>query len=78
MHARRWSKAANQGCVVTGTGSYFRLIDSSITQRKAQGPSWTCNESTEVEARATLVYPAARQTRAQPEGIALQKYPEML
>ena len=28
---------------------YLRLIDSCITQLKAQGPSWTCNESKEEE-----------------------------
>jgi len=28
---------------------YLRLIDSGITQLKAQGPSRTCNESTEEE-----------------------------
>ena len=28
-------------------GSYVRLIDSCITQLKAQGPSRTCNESEE-------------------------------
>ena len=31
------------------TGSYLRLIDSCITQLKAQGPSRTCNESKEEE-----------------------------
>ena len=30
-------------------GSHLRLMDSRITQLKAQGPSWTCNESKEVE-----------------------------
>ena len=30
-------------------GSYLRLIDSCITQFKAQGPSRTCNESKEEE-----------------------------
>ena len=30
-------------------GAYLRLIDSCITQLKAQGPSRTCNESTEEE-----------------------------
>ena len=30
-------------------GSYLRLIDSCITQLKAQGPSRTCNESKEEE-----------------------------
>jgi len=30
-------------------GSYLRLIDSCITQSKAQGPSRTCNESKEEE-----------------------------
>ena len=35
------------GVVVTEAGSYLRLIDSCITQLKAQGPSRTCNESKE-------------------------------
>ena len=30
-------------------GSYLRLIDSCISQLKAQGPSRTCNESKEEE-----------------------------
>ena len=30
-------------------GSYLRLIDSCITQLKAQGPSRTCDESKEEE-----------------------------
>jgi len=30
-------------------GSYLRLMDSCITQLKAQGPSRTCNESQEEE-----------------------------
>ena len=33
----------------TEAGSYSRLIDSCITQLKAQGPSRTCNESKEDE-----------------------------
>ena len=33
--------------VVTEAGSYLRLIDSCITQRKAQGPSRTCVASKE-------------------------------
>ena len=33
-------------------GSYLRLIDSCITQLKAQGPSRTCNESKEEEEEA--------------------------
>jgi len=33
----------------TEAGSYLRLIDSCITQLKAQGPSRTCNESKEKE-----------------------------
>ena len=36
-------------CSGTEAGSYLRLIDSCITQVKAQGPSRTCNESKEEE-----------------------------
>ena len=40
-------------CPISGSGSetvaYLRLIDSCITQLKAQGPSRTCNESKEEE-----------------------------
>ena len=35
--------------VVTEAGSHSRLIDSCITQIKAQEPSRTCNESKEKE-----------------------------
>jgi len=35
--------------VVSEAGSYLRLIDSCITQLKAQGPSRTCNGSKEEE-----------------------------
>jgi len=34
-------------CSGSEAGSYLRLIDSCITQLKAQGPSRTCNESKE-------------------------------
>ena len=34
-------------CCGTEAGSYLRLIDSCITQLKAQGPSRTCDESKE-------------------------------
>ena len=34
-------------CSGSEAGSYLRLIDSCITQLKAQGPSGTCNESKE-------------------------------
>ena len=34
-----------RGSLHSEEGSYLRLIDSCITQRKAQGPSRTCNES---------------------------------
>ena len=40
-------------------GSYLRLIDSCITQLKAQGPSRTCNESKE----APRVYCRSESTR---------------
>ena len=36
-------------CSGSETGSYLRLIDSCITQLKAQGPSRTRNESKEEE-----------------------------
>ena len=36
-------------CSGSEAGSYLRLIDSCITQLKAQGPSRTCNESQEEE-----------------------------
>ena len=36
-------------CCGTEAGAYLRLIDSCITQLKAQGPSRTCNESKEEE-----------------------------
>jgi len=36
-------------CSGSEAGSYLRLVDSCITQRKAQGPSRTCNESKEEE-----------------------------
>jgi len=36
-------------CSGSEAGSYLRLIDSCITQLKAQGPSETCNESKEEE-----------------------------
>ena len=35
----------NRGIVVTEAGSYSRLIDSCITQLKAQAPPRTCNQS---------------------------------
>jgi len=43
-----------------GSGSYLRLVDSCITQLKAQGPSRTCNGSKEGVAHATpsLIAPA--------------------
>jgi len=36
-------------CSGSESGSYLRLIDSCITQLKAQGPSRTCTESKEEE-----------------------------
>ena len=37
-----------------GCSSYLRLIDSCITQVKAQGPARTCKESKEAEDEARL------------------------
>ena len=36
-------------CSASKVGSYLRLLDSFVTQFKAQGPSRTCNESKEEE-----------------------------
>ena len=36
-------------CCGTEAGSYLRLIDSCVTQLKAQGPFRTCNENEEEE-----------------------------
>jgi len=36
-------------CSGSEAGSYLRLIDSCITQIKAQGPCRACNESKEEE-----------------------------
>ena len=41
-------------CCGEEEGSYCRLLDSCITQLKAQGPSRTCNESKEAEVFAGL------------------------
>ena len=41
--------AFTEMCSGSEVGSYLRLIDSYITQLKAQGPSRTCNESKEEE-----------------------------
>ena len=46
-------------CSGSEAGSYFRRMDSCVTQLKAQGPSRTCNESKEEEAsrlRANLAH----------------------
>ena len=50
-----------RGAVAHGkvAGSYLRLIDSCITQRKAQGPSGTCNESKEEAGGSTYCAVAA-------------------
>ena len=47
--------------------AYLRLIDSCITQLKAQGPSRTCNESKEEEeaSRVLMFVPAALSPRRQ-------------
>ena len=42
-------------CCGNEAGSYLRLIASCITQLTAQGPSRTCNESTEEEEEVTCV-----------------------
>ena len=44
-----WWDFTEGGCMLVRRGwfVYLRLIDSCITQLKAQGPSRTCNESKE-------------------------------
>jgi len=42
-------------CSGSEAGSYLRLIDSCITQLKAQGPARTCNESQEKEDTSVLL-----------------------
>ena len=44
-----WRRHPAEMCCGTEPGSYLRLIDSCITQLKAQGPSRACNESKEEE-----------------------------
>ena len=55
---RRWKG-------VPEAGSYLRLIDSCITQLKAQGPSRTCNESKEEEKEGQQAQHPVHQTPAQ-------------
>ena len=52
LTGERWTPSAKPlslMCSGTEAGSYLRLIDSCITQLKAQGPSRICNESKEEE-----------------------------
>jgi len=44
-------------------GSYLRLIDSCITQLKAQGPSRTCNESKEEGDTTPMLSPHSSASR---------------
>ena len=52
MHAPRPLVLRGRACSGSEAGSYLRLIDSCITQIKAQGPSRSCNKSTEEEEEA--------------------------
>jgi len=54
------NKRFTEMCCGTEAGSYLRLIDSWITQLKAQGPSRTCNESKEEEEEGGGGAPSAR------------------
>jgi len=47
-------------CSGSEARSYLRLIDSCITQLKAQGPSRTGNESKEEEEQEVPVHPLDR------------------
>jgi len=46
-HTAKNVGARREGACGIRVGLYLRLIDSCITQLKAQGPSRTCNESKE-------------------------------
>ena len=53
-------------CSGSEAGSYFRLVDSFLTQLEAQGPSRTCDESKEEEeppATWCELYPGSRKGR---------------
>jgi len=52
LHTSRAALCAPACSCGTEAGSYLRLIDSCVTQLKAQGPSRTCNESKEEEEEA--------------------------
>ena len=53
----RWQPVSRVLTMCSGSeaGSYLRRIDSWINQFKAQGPSWTCNESQEGEVSLSTV-----------------------
>ena len=51
----RWQEGTWKPCSGSEASSYLRLIDSCITQLKAQGPSRTCNESKEEEGHLEAV-----------------------
>ena len=57
-----------QMCSGSEAGSYLRLIDSCITQLKAQGPSRTCNESKEEDQKrnSRLLPPNSPQNGSKP------------
>ena len=59
-------RVKDEGIGVTDfvAGSYLRLIDSCITQLKAQGPSRTCNESKKA---AEEEFPASSRAQTQNE-----------
>ena len=62
IHQLNWYSSQSKNnhfakmCCGNEAVSYSRLIDSCIAQRKAQGPSRTCDESKEEEERRVLKY----------------------
>jgi len=54
-------------CSGSEAGAYLRLIDSCITQLKAQGPSRTCYESKEEAEKHPRKAHREDERRAQPE-----------
>ena len=77
MHQRLFTKGFIKNnhftgmCCGTEAGSYLRLIDSCVTQLRAQGPSRTCNQSKEEkkDSRTSDIRACGRREVAGPGGV---------